>query len=126
MVARWDSEGEHEADYDVPEYLKSFRGSRPVEDVPLPGDAVPSRHALYRAGDRSACPWHYGQCAYTGAEPDRCPVCHALWTTVLADIRTAHDYHAGHLAGHLVTDLDPERRQLIRSMAERAKRSSGR
>jgi hypothetical protein len=57
---------------------------------------------------RSACPWHQGQCAYTGTEPDRCPVCHALWSV-------HSEEHASHLAARMMADLTPERRALLRS-----------
>jgi hypothetical protein len=29
-----------------------------------------------------ACERHKGQCAYTGTEPDRCPVCHRSWSVI--------------------------------------------
>jgi hypothetical protein len=28
------------------------------------------------------CPRHRQLCAYTGSEPDRCPVCHTTWARV--------------------------------------------
>ncbi len=50
----------------------------PVTDVPLP-DPAPSTHQHYAPGQRSTCPLHHGLCAYTGTEPDRCPLCHSTY-----------------------------------------------
>jgi hypothetical protein len=101
MPARWDMGGEHDA-AEPPIDFSRFKGmSRPVEDIPLPGDELPSHHALYKSGDRSVCPWHSGQCAYSGSEPDRCPVCHALWNAWGDD----YNEHAQHIATRLKADL---------------------
>lgn len=56
---------------------------RQVTDVPLPSQRLrraPRRrggHVLYRSGQESVCSNHR-LCAYTGKEPDRCPLCHSL------------------------------------------------
>lgn len=98
-----------------PAYRDPIPRARPVEDVPLPGDELPRRQ-------RSRCPWHAGQCAYTGDEPDRCPICHALWTSYDDE----YDEHAEHIAKRMVADLEPELRLRLRAAAYKAKHSSKR
>jgi hypothetical protein len=88
---------------------------RPIEDIPLPGDELPSRHAMHKAGEPSVCPWHRGRCAYTGDETDRCPVCHALWLSYDDE----YDEHARHIAARLLEELSPEDRARLRNASER-------
>ena len=50
-----------------------------------------STHLTLEPGQRSPCPYHSGMCAYSGHEPDRCPVCHVQWTR--QDDVTEHGLH---------------------------------
>jgi hypothetical protein len=43
-----------------------------------------SAHTIFKHREISPCPWHQGQCAYTGSESDRCPLCHDTWEHIWA------------------------------------------
>ena len=100
--------------------------NRPIEDVPLPGEKLPDARKTAKASqhnderDAAVCPWHHGQCAYTGDEPDRCPVCHALWEF------HPEKEHAEHIAGRMLHELDPDERTALRADAERRARHNRR
>jgi hypothetical protein len=71
------------------------------------------------------CERHEGKCAYTGAEPDRCPRCHATWDVIASPHSAAYPNQGGgpreaHERWHDVRDAAAARRLAARRAARAA------
>lgn len=71
----------------------------------------------------SGCDRHSRLCAYTGTEPDRCPLCHSAWAVILACPCHGCRSRENHLAVHAMRDAAREK-NILRNREKAAGRLS--